>query len=301
MQTPQNEQPLTREDVKAIIRIHSETFVDFSGKLFESGIDLSGINLQGAKFRNSRFRSDISLAYPNFTNTELSATDFSHADLAGADFSSANLVGAKFYGCYFARVKMTRAFLSGVDWSGAEDLNHIHWGTGFLVGEETEGDLAPWGFDRAREVYRGLRNVYLQSGYPEIAAEFFYREMECRKKQAPRDHKWRDALKLAFFHTFVGYGEKPERTFLWAAWVIVVFAAFLFTFGGLTCGTEVFSRVCSGFDALYLSSVSFTALGYGGWAATPNEIGRFIGVLESFIGVFTMALFVTLFVRKMAR
>ena len=94
-----------------------------------------------------------------------------------------------------------------------------------------------------------------------------------------------------------GYGERPLRTVLWAGSVVLLFAVLSMLFGDLKCE----QRNCTVLDSLYFSTISFSAVGYGSWAPAPNQVGQFLGVFESFLGVFTMALFVTLFVRKMSR
>lgn len=82
----------------------------------------------------------------------------------------------------------------------------------------------------------------------------------------------------------------------WAISVILV-TAFVYFLIGSTWEWSAFGK------SLYFSAVSFTAVGYGGWikAADYNWWVRGIGVFESFIGVFMMALFLVTFTRKMTR
>ncbi len=319
--------------------VPSPSELNFFKRVFESRIDLSGLNLNGVNFvcatlRGARFSADrdghsrnssslqgtnfkgakldeavFSTAYigeANLNSSDLHLANLQNTDLNGADLRGANLLLADLKGANLYRTRLEGAYLFRCDLNTAVGLEFVDWGN-YRIGEEIDavyghrGEYIHERFLRAEPIYRSLRYWHLRAGVADRAAEFYYREMECRRKQALSDYRWRDAVKLAFAHTFVGYGERPSRTFLWAAGIIVIFAAILFTLGGLTCGTEKSPSSCSGLDALYLSAVSFTALGYGDWAATPNEVGRFLGVFESFLGVFTMALFVTLFVRKMSR
>jgi voltage-gated potassium channel Kch len=53
------------------------------------------------------------------------------------------------------------------------------------------------------------------------------------------------------------------------------------------------------FNSLYFSVVTFTTLGYGD--ISPVGVARFIAACEAFLGSFTMALFVVVFVKKMTR
>jgi len=91
-----------------------------------------------------------------------------------------------------------------------------------------------------------------------------------------------------------GYGEKPLRVIAWAASVIVGLALVYFVIGSLWEWRAFW-------NSLYFSTVSFTALGYGSWVEISNDWIKGIGAFESVIGVFTIALFLVTFVRKMTR
>jgi hypothetical protein len=47
--------------------------------------------------------------------------------------------------------------------------------------------------------------------------------------------------------------------------------------------------------------MSFTSMGYGSWLEASDALVKGIGAFESFIGVFSIALFLITFVRKMTR
>lgn len=53
--------------------------------------------------------------------------------------------------------------------------------------------------------------------------------------------------------------------------------------------------------AVYVSMVSFIALGYGGWVNLESTTARFVAVIEGLIGVFLIALFVATFTRRLTR
>jgi hypothetical protein len=169
-----------------------------------------------------------------------------------------------------------------------DNLADATWGD-YVLGEETVGHL-----DEAASAYRALKQRHTEAGMYDIAGEFHYREMEARRKLA-----WQERRVLSYAPTMYalrflyGYGERPLRVIGWV--VAVIFGvAFVYLLPGVLTG---------GFrDALYYSAVSFTALGYGGWAPEPQGwAGRFLGVGESLLGVFMMALFLVTFTRKMTR
>jgi hypothetical protein len=126
-----------------------------------------------------------------------------------------------------------------------------------------------------------------------------------------------DSLKslwYSFLKYTCGYGEKPGRVIFMAALVIFV-AAVLFAFGGIVIGEYTPEERIINYDltfsipggpaikdfgqCLYYSFVTFTTLGYGD--IHPVGYSKIIASAEAFTGAFFIALFVVVFVRKMAR
>ena len=99
---------------------------------------------------------------------------------------------------------------------------------------------------------------------------------------------------VEFVSFICGYGERPYRVILWAALVVLGLALIYFAIGS-TWEWWAF------WNSLYFSAVSFTALGYGSWLQATNDWIKGIGAFESFVGVFTIALFLITFTRKMRR
>jgi len=168
-----------------------------------------------------------------------------------------------------------------------DNLANATWGD-YVLAEEAAGQ-----FDEAASTYRVLKQLHTNGGMYDIAGEFHYREMEARRKLAWKERRLPYALSMYLLRFLYGYGERPERVIGWVVAVILGFAL----------GHWLVGTVAGGFlDALYYSAVSFTALGYGKWAAEPQGwAGRFLGVGESLLGVFMMALFLVTFTRKMTR
>ena len=84
------------------------------------------------------------------------------------------------------------------------------------------------------------------------------------------------------------------RAFVWAISVIVGLGIIYFL---ITADWQIDAFG----NSLAFSAMSFTALGYASWLETSNAWIKGIGALESFIGVFTIAIFLITFVRKMTR
>jgi len=207
---------------------------------------------------------------------DLREADLREADLSKLDLQGADLRRADLRRPYLARVSLRDANLEGAIWGD------------YVLGGEIGGQSAD-----AASAYRALKQWHTEAGMYDIAGEFFYREMEARRKLARKERRFPYALGLGALGTLYGYGERPERVIGWAAAVVF----------GLALVHLAFGTVSGGFlDALYYSAVSFPALGYGAWAPHPQGwAGRFLGAGESFLGVFMMALFLVTFTRKMTR
>jgi len=90
-----------------------------------------------------------------------------------------------------------------------------------------------------------------------------------------------------------GWGERPFRIFLWCGLTILV-SSLVYSLG------EVVGRdgtlLQSYWGNLYFSGITFTSLGYGDYYPVGGT--RFWAFLESFLGVFFIALFVFSFARR---
>jgi hypothetical protein len=181
---------------------------------------------------------------------------------------------------------LERASLFGITIDGITDLSSVIWG-GFLLEEELSGH-----FIEAEVTYRRLKRWYLDHGDYSTAGEFAYRENVAHRKSLPQTKRlsrtWSWLQDMLF-----GYGERPSRVVLAWLFTILVFASAYWGMGGIDPSGP--------FHALYFSAVSFAAVGYGGWLQDASGLARTLGVIETFIGVFLLALFVTTFVRRYTR
>lgn len=339
---------LTREDVERLIEEHGgpEGLDVRQADLRQTNLApldlhaarLDGANLQGAillqaNLRGARLQgADLraaNLAYANLQEANMFGANLQGTILLNADLQRTELIGARLQGASLIQANLQRAMLQSANLQGADltgaDLRGVH------LAHATLGDAnlerANWGdyklgdevlpfFGRAASVYRTLKQWHTQAGMYDIAGEFFYREMEARRKSAwsqqplpdrvPRsvgmearrrlgvsERRLPYALYLHLLRSLCGYGERPLWVIGWAAAVVFGLALIHWAFGTVTGDF---------WDALYYSAVSFTALGYGASDSDPQGwAGRFLGAGESFIGVFMMALFLVTFTRKMTR
>jgi len=317
-----SENPYTREDVLRLIEENGGKAkgLDLSGKHFEEGIDLSKLDLAGIALNNailfhSSYRGE-KIRYANLEGANLMCANLQGAILSGAHLEraklwNANLEGADLRGAHLESAVLIEANLEeaelgsahleetdlrgarldGAYWQNVEftsdtKLDDVYWGS-YVLGQESFGDIF------LLSTYRRLRSWYAEHGMNDIAAKFYYREMEAKRKAM----KWwpnpLPKIQQTLYWLFYGYGEVPWRVFSSAVVVVFGLAAIYFAIGTLTPNTFL--------NSLYYSAVSFTALGYGSWAPQPTGWVKGLGALEAFIGVFMIALFLITFVRKMTR
>lgn len=318
--------PLTREDVIKLIEENGgETKgLDLSRKEFIEEIDLRGINkghllgiilneavlerahleglsliyaqLKGA-FLDEEHLDGANLAHANLENanlpsahlrdTRLFAAHLEGAELYGADLQNASLIDTFLYKTGLSSAKLQGCNFHGAKFDSSTQMESTDWGN-FLLANEINGNLN-W----AQDTYRQLKQWYTNAGLYNIAGKFYYREMEAGRKNL----KWRRSplskLWKTFYWILCGYGENPGQVMIWSSTLILICALIYFAVGTLEPNSFL--------DCLYYSAISFSALGYGNWAPQPNGWIKGLGVAETFIGVFMMALFLTTFTRKMTR
>ena len=186
----------------------------------------------------------------------------------------------------------------------------------------------PWSYDkigrlkRVENVYRSIKQSLEAEGAYHSAGQFYINEMYMKRlrywahlvqeKDAPAPeevnvsqigtrkpyHLWR-WLKNMVIWLITGYGEKPLRTVLSALTIIFLFAVFYATMNAVNDRGGDDDMEFS--EYLYFSVVTFTTLGYGDYSPKQEWYLQMAATVEAFLGAFTMALFVFVFTRKMAR
>ncbi|WP_137821364.1 potassium channel family protein [Pseudomonas sp. D(2018)] len=217
--------------------------------------------------------------------------DLSGSDLYRADLRDANLLG----------VKLDGARLDNVVWGEQVQQERQARAARKAGQRELMFDL----LQQAEEVYRNLRLHLEQAGLFEQAGRFFYREMVMRRLQMPR---WSGHRFFSWMvDLFCGYGEQPLRVVLFSVGFMLIFALLYFLVGvyhgdvrlAFSPDQDVLTNLMELAACMYFSVVTFTTLGYGDIA--PLGLSRPLAAFEAFVGSFTMALFVVVFVKKMTR
>ena len=296
------------------------------------GARLIKVNLQSAELNEASLQGAV-LDYANLlgaflfranlrggklSRTNLLSADLTEAVLQGANLQRANLVGANLEG---ANLEGVRLYGARID-RDTTRFQGARWGEKMMLGEELDKH---WG--RCLDTYRALKQWYQHNGDYETAGKFHYREWECKRKLAQQNwkirdksqtwrgklsHKWLsfwDIVTFWLFRTLGGYGEHPWWVIRAGAAVIAIFALLYLLWGIIPAGSHVCPQSAECWkslgtyvwQSLYFSGASFTALGYGIPETMPSGWTRYLGVVESLIGISMIALFLVTFTRKMTR
>jgi len=298
--------------------------VRFSGKANFGGVKFSGdADFESARFLQiAYFQGATFLGYADFRRVEIfKDTNFRYAQIDGkmdfipekneiinfehTYFSENIRVYANLTQCYFWDSNIERVDLTGSKW----DRNIKKE---IIIFEEIEARLPSKVLE---DIYRRLKQSYQKNGVYSLAGEFYYREMECLRKQLKRFQKlfWSIAFKR-----LCGYGEKPFNVIGYSFLIIIVFAV-IFYYNGIIFYENNVSNILINHDlldffhvnftinqsikdfllCLYTSVITFTTLGYGD--VHPIGWSRFFASVEAGIGIFMTALFIFVFTRKMLR
>ena len=267
-----------------------------------NGFNLARTSLVGVDLVNRGSTTGYQLI-----NSDCYRTNFSKAHCFMLDFSGSSLMKANFTEANLHCTNMEGCNLLGAVFEKAK-IEHINWGEKLVQEKQAENastereqhDL----YQQAEEIYRHLRKVAEQQGLFETAGQFFQKEMLVRRCQLPKYSLRRFVSKLV--DLFCGYGERPYRVILFSLLTILLFS-FAYFLLGITDGEKLIrigqdpidTDIHEFFSCLYFSVVTFTTLGYGD--LTPVGFSRIFSAMEAFIGSFTLALFVVVFVKKMTR
>lgn len=244
-------------------------------------VNFSRADLWRAKFIGESDKNQTNLIEAKFNSAQLLESEFRYANLDKADLEQARLKLASFKNVKMKGVKLHEAKFDQTTFEDVEwDDNKIN------IYEQQKN------YQDAINIYGKLKQAYSNAGDFASAGEFFYREMECRRKGS---EKFSQKFELTFLWLFWGYGEQPFRVFGVAAFIILFMGMIYYIFHGFIDSSANIV------DSIYFSATSFTAVGYGGWVKEPRKWASLLGVIETFLGIIMVSVLTVTLVRKMFR
>ncbi len=270
------------------------------------GLQLARTDLRGINLVNRDHKDGYSCQGADFYRADLSGAHLFKLNARDSSFMKANLAGANlhcadFRGCNLLGTRLTHARLENIQWGDhlRQELQALDMLS--ACQSATANDL----WQESEEVSRNIRKQCEKQGMFECAGFFFKKEMVCRRYQMPLFSSQRFISKVV--DLFCGYGESPLRVVLFSL-VMIICCALIYFVMGVTTGADMLhysmhashtENLLRFLNSMYFSIVTFTTLGYGDIA--PVGVARFVAAVEAFVGSFTMALFVVVFVKKMTR
>jgi len=254
-------------------------------------MDLSGANLQGAFLAGAYLEGTV-LKGTNLREAHLQNAWFGSADLSSSDLTSAHLWNADLQFSSLEDAELWEAEING-----GTRLDGVYWGRNFVLGTEKGGR-----FDCAEATYRKLKQHQQENGNYRTAGEFYFREMECIRKQLKRSKR---VLWTVFYKSICGYGERPTWTLRWAMAIILLWGILLPLAGirnpdGSTTSLSWPLSLAMFQNGLSLSLITFVTLGYGNrYPISPA--GEFLAGFEALSGILLGSIFVVSFAKKVIR
>jgi uncharacterized protein YjbI with pentapeptide repeats len=253
-----------------------QAYADFSMTKFKGDASFVETTFQDVSFEKATIERNFSFISPQVEKFDLQDTQFFFRGSI-----TANLAQAKFH----------RAYIENISFTGCD------WPRGSVIYEEVHMEDENLSFKEMETIYRSLKQNMERHGDYSRAGEFYYREMEMRRKGTK---KKKERLLLELYRFLAGYGEFYWNTAAFSGIIILIFALL---YGISDCLQYSVRNPCiyqEIIDVVYFSFVTFTTLGLGD-IRPLTSLGKVLVCFEAVIGAFMIAVFVVVFVRKMAR
>jgi len=286
--------PLNRDDIKSLISANQGTAegLPLYAQVNKRNISISSESREYIECLWSE-PQDVTITRIDFSNQDFTGIDFQGADLRGANLKNAVLWQAKLRGANLWNAMIEGAKLWRADFDSTTQFEGTNWGN-YQLGEEKE-EL----YDEATSTYRRLMIWHREKGLFAKEEYFHYREWWTWCQSLKQQKKYLSFAQYLILNWVFGYGISYRKVIRTVFLVVVGFALIYFLLPLYPDYGYVEFLKC-----LYFSAISFTALGYGAWVSTTGaDLGwpKYIGVIEAFVGVFLLALFITTFTRRWTR
>jgi len=294
-----------------------KTYFSLENCIFHDYVEFIGSNKSEEEEANYIFNESSEVDFRNVTFLKPQNVIFNMVDLRKARFLNTDLLGVR---------------MGQVDWQ-VEDNRYVVYDEKLVDKEDIndkddvavkenindKDDDADKDIVTHREVahlYKQLRSVYESTGRYFEAGDFFYGEMEMRRKQkGPREGRFLQVL-LWLYRLISYYGERPLRALAWLGGTILFFTPLYFFFGLRSKPNAVESEFIryklafakpdiefwSDLVKTFFYSISNFTLGRTFTDLAPlNNWSTGFSILESIIGVVIITLFALSINRKLKR
>ena len=270
-------------------------------KAYFGGANLKNAILRGSILKGAYLRGAI-LEDATLHKSCLQSADMIGANLQNAKLWSSNLKGAKLLRANLKNAGFNeKTILCDVNLYQCQiDNSTLKFADNQLdkiVIQEKNND-----YKKAKEVYRNLKNYFIQEGMYNISGEYYYREKLMEAKCNWKDKKYFKWISNMFLNLVAGYGERPLRVLIWWVGIILGYSFIYYFYNGIyiRMANNINSYNPKFLEALYFSIVTFTTLGFGDFAPKPGFFQLFAS-FEALLGAIFMAMFIFVFARKMIR
>ena len=274
----------------------------------ENEYDLRGVTLRGLEVN---FKTADNFKGIDFAHSNISACTFNNATFLSSTFHYATIQNCIFNNCYFVLCKGTASYFINSEFTNCNFIDHnqfnndvfthtkftncffqyrVFYNCNFI---DTEVSSLNFEENTTREnrkkidelyiskIYRSLKEAYKEGDERELALKYYFLE-----KNAYRHYNELNLsriIKMYFLEKLIGYGYKPVRTLALVLLIFISFSFLHFIFGGFKMETLIFS-----------AGAFFTFGAMSDTLLSSAMIVQIIYILESFFGVGSIALFVTI-------
>mgnify|MGYP001601910208 CR=1 FL=1 len=281
---------------------------DFEHKelgFLESMWDLKGIDIYNEKID---FPTDDNFEAIDFTYASFYHSKFRNATFPGTGFGFSKIYNCEFADCVFSRTSFYSATLEGSKFINCDFIEHnsitncelreVKFERCFVYKniffnckfdeqtfidapldkpnimksfESSKSDLA--------EIFKGIKEGYMAGDVIRQARQYFFKERQSIIRYNAKG--WRGKASGYFLELIAGYGIKPIRVLLTMLTIFLIFSIFFIGKVGIS-------------EGLLLSSGAFFTFGANTHLlSTLSGFWKIIYILESFLGISLMALFIT--------
>lgn len=276
--------------------------------------DMTGAYLQSGNLSEADL-SNADLTEADLSRTDLTEANLQDADLTDADLERAKLIGVNLFDANLTRIRPYGARFTGVQINNETDFytdksEYARWwhrgpfsppprcGYDSAVIEDQNGADAD--LTKAADTYKQFEKLASDNTLPVKESSMFILRQDIQRKRHRLQRAHIQHVIALISGGVFRYGESLARIFTWALLLVFGYAA---AYDKLDLIVTQSGEPVSGFvDALYFSTLTFTALGLGDFKPDPSiQLARALVTSQAVLGAILIAIFVFVLGRRAAR